>query len=229
MIMMDRMGIKERRGSVLRNCEQCGCEFSVWISALSAGKGRFCSATCSGKFRTGKPSPKSKTRSDKKPDKPHVCQWCGKVFVSRSHAGKDKPRQYCSNKCLGLSKRKNSKEHPRRKDGAALQLWARRVILRDKECVRCGTREALQAHHVKSYSKHADLRLDVNNGVALCPVCHHAQHPNHSLEFYLQRGGQTVQRCAVCESSYLPRKPKQRTCSPKCGRKLRYSCSHHHN
>lgn len=26
--MMDRMGIKERRGSVLRNCEQCGCEFS---------------------------------------------------------------------------------------------------------------------------------------------------------------------------------------------------------
>jgi len=132
------MATETQRGSVIRQCEQCGKAFSVFLSTLSAGKGTCCSRTCRDKLRIGKPSPKSKTRVDKKPRIPHVCKWCGKVFVSTSHAGADKPRQYCSNKCLGLSKRKNGREHPRRKQAAELLRWARKVILRDKVCIRCG-------------------------------------------------------------------------------------------
>lgn len=217
--MRHRMVTKAQRGSVIRQCEQCGSDFSVFLSTLSAGKGRCCSKTCGDKMRTGKPCPKSKTRSDKKPRTSQVCSWCGKVFIDE-HA--ERPREYCSNKCSGLSKRKNTKEHPRRKQAAELQRWTRAVILRDKACVRCGVRETLQAHHIKPYAKHPELRLDVDNGVALCPVCHHAQHPKHSLGWYLSRGGQKVQYCATCESAFVPGKRTQRTCSPKCGRELRY-------
>lgn len=218
------MGTETQRGSVIRQCEQCGSDFSVFLSTLAAGKGRCCSSVCRDKLRTGKPCPKSKTRCDKKPRKSHVCQWCGKVFQE------DRPRrrviQFCSNKCLGCSKRKDNRGHPRRKQAVELQRWTRQVILRDKACVRCGVRETLQAHHVKSYAKNPELRLDVNNGVALCPPCHHAQHPKHSLEWYLSRGGQAVQHCVICESPYVPRKKSQRSCSIACGRKARYSTTH---
>lgn len=212
--------VDKLRGSVNKKCVQCEKEFSVHISVLSkgGGKGQCCSTVCASQYRLGKPRTVSKTRSDKKPRKSYVCKWCGKVFQEDRQRGN---RQYCSNKCSGLSKRKNKKEHPRRKQAVKLQQWAKEVILRDKVCVRCGVKETLQAHHIKSYAKHHELRLDVDNGVALCPVCHHAQHPKHSLEWYLCRGGATVVRCVVCESPYLPSKRSQRSCSPKCGRELR--------
>lgn len=204
-----------RRPLVERQCQACNKTFMAKLSNVDAGRAKACSKECSYKVK--------KTRSDKKPRKPHVCQWCGKVFIDKTHHGAEMPRQYCSNKCLGLSKRRNGKEHPRRKQAAELQRWTRQVILRDKACVRCGVREKLQAHHVRSYSKHPELRLDVDNGVALCPVCHHSQHPKHSLGWYLNRGGQTVQRCVVCESEFIPRKRTQRACSSSCGRKMRFS------
>ena len=216
------MATETQRGSVIRQCEQCGISFSVFRSTLAAGRGQCCSKVCRDKLRLGKPAPKHKTRKDKKPEKPHVCQWCGKVFISKSHAGYDKPKKYCSNQCHGLSKRKDRKDHPRQKQASALLQWARAVILRDKACIRCGAREKLQAHHVESYAENTELQLDVGNGATLCPVCHHSQHPEKSLAWFTGRGGRTVQHCVVCESAYLPHKKSQRTCSPKCGCALRY-------
>lgn len=202
-----------RRPLVERECQACGKAFMAKPSNVEVGSAKACSKECSYKVR--------KTRSDKKPRKSYVCKWCGKVF--QEDKARSKPMLFCSNRCLGLSKRKNGKEHPRRKQAVELQRWTREVILRDKKCVRCGVRETLQAHHVKSYAKNPELRLDINNGVALCPPCHHAQHPKHSLEWYLNRGGQAVQRCVICESPYVPRKKSQRSCSISCGRKARYS------
>lgn len=222
--MATKTRYSQGRGSVNRSCEQCGTEFSVWLSTIAAGKGRCCSKACANKSQTGRPAPKSKTRSDKKPRRSHVCQWCGKVFVNHGH--NDRERQYCSNKCLGLSKRKNRKRHPRYKQTSQLIRWARAVILRDRVCVRCGVSEKLQAHHVQSYADHPALRLELSNGVALCAPCHHAQHPSHKLEWYLSRGGQTIQRCVVCEGAYLPGKKAQRTCSISCGQKLRRRKAH---
>lgn len=201
---------KKRQPLVQRVCQACGKAFMAKPSNIAAGGGKACSKACSYKVR--------KTRSDKKPRKSYVCQWCGKVFIDK-HA--ERPRQYCSNKCLGLSKRRDRTKHPRSKHAAELQAWAREVILRDKVCVRCGVSEKLQAHHVKSYARHPALRLDVGNGVALCPVCHHAHHPKHKLEWFLSRGGQQVQRCVVCEAPFVPRKPTQRSCSISCGAKAR--------
>lgn len=52
--------------------------------------------------------------------------------------------------------------------------WRTSVFERDKyRCVNCGkVGGELQAHHIKSYAKHKDLRLDINNGVTLCKSCH---------------------------------------------------------
>jgi len=212
------METKKKHGSVIKNCKQCDRKFSVALSTIAAGKGNCCSKACRDRYRIGKPVLKLKTRCDKKPRTSFTCQLCGKVFIDE-HA--ERPRKFCSNQCLGRSKRKNKSESPRAKQMVALQAWAKKIILRDKSCVRCGHRESLQAHHLKSYAEHPDLRLDVTNGVALCPVCHHAQHPTHKLGLYLVRGGKSVRRCVVCESEFVSCKKSQRTCGVSCGAKLR--------
>ena len=202
-----------RRPLVKQTCKHCKNAFYAKQSNIDVGKGVFCGTSCQ---RAGR-----KTRCDKKPRIAHVCKWCGKVFFDGKRLRET--REYCSNVCLGLSKRKNGKEHPRRQQSAELQKWSRKVILRDKACVRCGAKENLQAHHVMSYSEHPDLRLDVNNGVALSPVCHHHQHPSHKLDWYVKRGGQSVLCCIVCGSGFVPQKKTQKTCSVSCGAKKRQS------
>jgi 5-methylcytosine-specific restriction endonuclease McrA len=52
--------------------------------------------------------------------------------------------------------------------------WRRCVFERDDyRCVRCGQRGGmLNAHHVKPFSAHPELRFDVANGETLCLTCH---------------------------------------------------------
>ena len=199
-----------RRPMVQQQCRHCGKEFLAKQSNIDVGRGVFCSKECQQNGR--------KTRCDKKPRQSYVCKCCGSVFTSKRVRNS---REYCSNKCHGIGRRKDNKNHPRRKHAVELQRWAKAVILRDKKCMRCGVKDRLQSHHIEPYATNPELRLDVDNGIALCPPCHHAQHPTHNLESYLSRGGKTVLYCVVCESPYVPKK-NQRTCSPKCGCALRY-------
>jgi hypothetical protein len=47
------------------------------------------------------------------------------------------------------------------------------VISRDNgTCQVCGSKEQLQAHHIKSYADHPDIRWDVENGLTVCFTCH---------------------------------------------------------
>lgn len=52
--------------------------------------------------------------------------------------------------------------------------WRMMVFGRDDfTCQDCGRRGSyLQAHHLFSFSKWKDLRLDIDNGVTLCKECH---------------------------------------------------------
>jgi transposase len=66
--------------------------------------------------------------------------------------------------------------------------WKLAVITRDGfKCVRCGVEQGhvceccgsrilLHAHHLKSFSEFPDLRYDVDNGIALCGICHWKEH-----------------------------------------------------
>jgi hypothetical protein len=51
-------------------------------------------------------------------------------------------------------------------------VWSRKVKKRDKQCKKCDSTENLEAHHIFSYSKHPQKRLDVTNGITLCKKCH---------------------------------------------------------
>ena len=51
--------------------------------------------------------------------------------------------------------------------------WVLNVLERDnRTCQCCGSKLNPQAHHLKSYAKHKELRTDVNNGISLCECCH---------------------------------------------------------
>lgn len=61
--------------------------------------------------------------------------------------------------------------------------WRKSVFERDGyKCVKCGKKgvkygskcrsNGLNAHHIKNYKSHLNLRYEVDNGVTLCNVCH---------------------------------------------------------
>lgn len=57
---------------------------------------------------------------------------------------------------------------------AEYKAWRDAVFARDNwTCQRCPTRGGnLEAHHIKPFAKHPELRLDVDNGITYCVPCH---------------------------------------------------------
>ena len=55
----------------------------------------------------------------------------------------------------------------------ALSLWSKTIKKRDNYmCKNCGSKENLNAHHIKPKSKYPELSLDLDNGITLCEDCH---------------------------------------------------------
>ena len=52
-----------------------------------------------------------------------------------------------------------------------LRAWAIAVKNRDKFCVICGSINRLNSHHIIPRQIHK-YRLDINNGITLCPLHH---------------------------------------------------------
>ena len=51
--------------------------------------------------------------------------------------------------------------------------WRMDVLERDAyTCQCCGTKDKLEAHHIKNFSKKKELRFEVSNGITLCYDCH---------------------------------------------------------
>lgn len=203
-------GKNSGRPPVEKECVVCGKGFVTRLDEIEAGRGACCSVQCAGKKRTADKQSLLKS-------KPFVCKCCGKAFAEQRRVGR--VRQYCSNECRGLSMKKLEKA-PSKRNKKEHRKWVVAVLLRDRKCVRCGVMENLQAHHVKPFEKHPELEHEVSNGVALCPYCHHAQHPSYPLEAFVRNGGKSIKHCVVCEGPYVPRRLTQRTCSQHCGGKL---------
>lgn len=58
--------------------------------------------------------------------------------------------------------------------------WKRDCIARDdRKCKKCDGRsgdKSLTVHHIESYDKYPDLRVDMANGITLCMTCHKDYH-----------------------------------------------------
>lgn len=60
------------------------------------------------------------------------------------------------------------------RNSAEYLTWRKNVFSRDKyicqECNQIGG--DLEVHHIKSFANYPDLRLDINNGITYCKLCH---------------------------------------------------------
>ena len=88
-----------------------------------------------------------------------------------------------------------------------LSDWAEQVKIRDKNCVICGSKQNLDAHHIFKVNKYDDAYLDLNNGVALCEKCHNRYHNKYGLD------------CSIKNLLEL----KRQMTTPKC-EKLKMKC-----
>jgi len=112
-----------------------------------------------------------------------TCCVCGKQFHKHSSEIRKNvgSLHFCSHQCWyqhnqmdrhygwagGQNERNN---HQSRK-------WRSAVLERDKHyCRLCHSRSDLQAHHIKRFATHPDLRWDVANGITLCKSCHSKFH-----------------------------------------------------
>lgn len=152
-----------------KSCAKCGKIFTVHKIHIERGQGNYCSRECA---RSGSPTRKKKT--------PVVsCHSCGKSFEKyKSEMSKNVSNlNFCSRECwVAYNQRENhvgweGGQHERL--GPAQRAWRKAVIARDKGyCRRCHSTERLEAHHIKRFSTHPELRLDISNGVSLCHSCH---------------------------------------------------------
>ncbi|GAI18772.1 unnamed protein product [marine sediment metagenome] len=65
--------------------------------------------------------------------------------------------------------------------GFQYKKWRMRVFIRDKfTCQFCQRRGiSLDAHHLRPWSRHPELRFSIDNGVTLCQECHKLAHSKY--------------------------------------------------
>lgn len=143
-------------------CEVCGKEFT----GLKNNANRFCSRDCYNKVHNIK-------------NKERKCPTCGKIFIAKTNEDK-----YCSWECYNNNRKPPNKEnhwnwqggkslHNDNRDSREYKEWRILVYKKDDyKCVKCGSKNNLNAHHKKSWKHHPELRYDVNNGITLCAKCH---------------------------------------------------------
>lgn len=79
------------------------------------------------------------------------------------------------------------------------KLWSEAVRTRDVECILCGKKDTLQAHHwIHSKAQGNMHRWEIKNGVTLCYACHiHKVHKYSSADILDQLKGAAFDRGIV--------------------------------
>lgn len=164
----------KNKNTTIYTCEICGKNFQ---SKNKDNANRFCSRDCYNTFHKIK-------------NKNRICPVCGKSFEARTSDNK-----YCSQECYlkylhsyykgekhwnwqgGISKEND------RHDSQEYKEWRKKVYEKDNYCcVKCGSKNKLNAHHILSWKYYPELRYNVANGNTLCEKCHIEIHKKYGYD-----------------------------------------------
>lgn len=140
-----------------------------------------------------------------------TCGWCEKEF---SPANGHLKTKYCCQECRYASKRKGDPDQKR--NSYKYKRWKEAVFRRDNfTCQHCGGDGGIQAHHIKPWKDHKELRYDVANGLTLCQTCHSNLHgakiprvSKRGIPRCADCGRQTAGRSLLCMSCAMKKSPK---------------------
>lgn len=192
-----------RGGKVKGICQECGKEFLYYPSQ---NRGQFCCLPCANraiaKKNTGVKNPNRSKFGENNNQwkgglKQYTCVLCGEAFQAKPSA----ERECCSRVCAaklqmqrdgkwfgGSTPERNGEANPNWRGGVTplehrprglyrYAQWRESVLKRDNyTCQGCGTKDNVQAHHIKSFNDYPELRFDISNGKALCAKCHSKTH-----------------------------------------------------
>ena len=130
-------------------------------------------------------------------------------------------------------------KHPRFNGGKAerkeamsryeYKIWRTSVFKRDGyACKVCTSHGRLNAHHIESWAKNADLRYSVDNGITLCNACHDKEHglnprkprTQKCLDCGVKKFPSNSPRCRSCAGKiHAPKRwgPRKKKLCPQCG------------
>ena len=168
---------KDRENRVIVECDYCKNTFEVVKSRIKQSAKLHCSHECKVK--------NSKSKIIKK------CNSCGKD-VEKDYHYKDKTA-YCSSRCFynyntgenvhNYNKDLTEEERINKRKYPEYYQWRNNVFQRDDFTCQCCLSKGgieLNAHHIKNYSTHKDLRTSINNGITLCKSCHKEFHKRYT-------------------------------------------------
>ena len=153
-------------------CEVCGKTFK----GLKQNSNRFCSRECYNISHSIK-------------NKKRKCPTCQKIFIAK--ASEDK---YCSVECYNKDRHMPKGENHwnwkggiskinDRHDSTEYKDWRLKVYKKDNyKCVKCGSKEKINAHHIYSWHHYPKLRYEVSNGITLCQNCHIKIHQQYGYD-----------------------------------------------
>lgn len=114
-----------------------------------------------------------------------VCKCsCGNYTISSVSNLKGGISTTCGNRLIHYSGKNNGNwqggitpERLKERGSRDYLEWRKMVYQKDSfVCQCCGQyiTQGLCAHHIRSFSRYADLRYDINNGISLCKKCHNS-------------------------------------------------------
>lgn len=184
--------------SYLGECSYCGDDIIInEYDKRRTSKYHYCSISCKGEHQKeillGENNPKYRSIKCS-------CSFCGKVLYRTPNYINSRINIYCSQECKAdwqskfLSGENNPNYNPtispadreigRNFDGYA--YWRREVFKRDNyTCQCCGDDKGgnINAHHKDGYHWAKDRRVEIDNGVTLCEICHNKFHSIYGNRF----------------------------------------------